>query len=440
MITKEENKVNLLIILIYLSYLVGFFFNENSIGSGGYESDFVWIWKNFDIFKNNNLFDAIQSKEFFGNRSHLLYILNYYFNPFLNEKESYRLSSAVFCLIGAYLFYLCLKIRFPEIKKNKLFLLSSLILLSPFYRVSAYWGMEIQYGIISLLISSYFYLKLKKIFKLKNLILLIVFSSTIVYFDIKLIIINLIYFFSILFSNNVNTRYKILSVILYAIFSLPYVYLIYIWEGLVPIATQSANPLQGTHFNNSSSIFNNLHLVNILFSIILIAFYIFPLLILRKFKPLRVSPLSIIFLSILLIYLFIFVFYDLYDYVDKLDRLQGGYKNYYGLGFANKISLIFFDSRNLIILSNIIMFLFSCIIIIYFFSFNIIECAILFFFLALSLILFPLMQEYFDPYIFIIGLIFFKMKLDLNLNKLYFVISYFSAFLVLSNLYYKLLN
>ena len=300
--------------------------------------------------------------------------------------------------------------------------------------------MEIQYGIISLLFSSYFYLKLKKNFKLKNLILLIVFSSMIVYFDIKLIIINLIYFFSILFSKDINIRYKVLSIILYSIFSLPYIYLIYIWEGLVPIATQLANPLQGTHFKNSSFIFNNLHLVNILFSTILIAFYIFPLLILRKFKPLRISPLSIFFLSILLIYLFIFVFYDLYDYVDKYDRSQGGYKNYYGLGFSNKISLIFFDSRNLIILSNIIMFLFSCIIIIYFFSFSIIECTILLFFFTISLILFPLMQEYFDPYIFIIGLIFFKMKLDLNSKKLYFVTAYFSVFLVLSNLYYILRN
>ena len=49
MIAKEENKINLLIILIYLSYFVGFFLSENSIGSGGYNSDFQF---RVDINKN----------------------------------------------------------------------------------------------------------------------------------------------------------------------------------------------------------------------------------------------------------------------------------------------------------------------------------------------------------------------------------------------------
>ena len=110
MIVKENIQIILLIILIYLSYFIGFFLNENSISAvGGYDSDLVWIWKNFDIFKNNTFIESIKSKEFFGNRSHLLYILNYYLNPFLNDIESYRLSSTIFCLIGPYFFLFMLK-------------------------------------------------------------------------------------------------------------------------------------------------------------------------------------------------------------------------------------------------------------------------------------------------------------------------------------------
>ena len=68
-------------IIIFTSYILGFFINENSIGSGNYNGDLIWIWKNFEIFKNHNLIDAIRNESFFGNRTPLLYILNLYLNP-----------------------------------------------------------------------------------------------------------------------------------------------------------------------------------------------------------------------------------------------------------------------------------------------------------------------------------------------------------------------
>ena len=49
-------------ILIITSYFFGFFFQENSIGSGGYNGDLVWMWKNFEIFKN----DLNSKKGFFS--------------------------------------------------------------------------------------------------------------------------------------------------------------------------------------------------------------------------------------------------------------------------------------------------------------------------------------------------------------------------------------
>ena len=63
-------------ILIYLSYFLSYFLNENSIGSGGYNGDLTWIWKNFEIFKSNDFLSSIKSKEFFGNRTSSL--LNQY--------------------------------------------------------------------------------------------------------------------------------------------------------------------------------------------------------------------------------------------------------------------------------------------------------------------------------------------------------------------------
>ena len=65
---------------IYSSFVLGFYFNENSIGSGGYDGDIEWMWKNFEIYKTNNLWVAIHHPDFFGNRTPLFYILHILFS------------------------------------------------------------------------------------------------------------------------------------------------------------------------------------------------------------------------------------------------------------------------------------------------------------------------------------------------------------------------
>ena len=102
------NKKNFLIlfsIIIFVTYIIGFIINENSIGSGNYSGDLNWIWKNFDIFKNKNIFSAIGSEDFFGNRTPLLYLLNIYLNPFLHSIDSYRLSIFIFSILGPLAFF-----------------------------------------------------------------------------------------------------------------------------------------------------------------------------------------------------------------------------------------------------------------------------------------------------------------------------------------------
>ena len=149
-------------LFIIISYFLGFFYNENSIGSGGYKGDLAWMWKNFEIFKNENLLQAIKSEEFFGNRTALLYIINIYINPFINNIDSYRLSITIFSLLASYILFLCIREKYKDINFETALLFSLILLLSPFYRTSSYWGMETQYGIISSLLSILFYLKIIK--------------------------------------------------------------------------------------------------------------------------------------------------------------------------------------------------------------------------------------------------------------------------------------
>ena len=246
-INIKNNLIIFFTFLIYISFVLGFCFNENSIGSGGYDGDLGWMWKNFTIYKSNDLWTSIHHPDFFGNRTPLLYILHILFNPFIFNIDSYRIT--VFCIsfISPLIFYICLRQKFKNIDKTILFFISSFILLSPFYRTSAYWGMEIQYGIICMLASIFFLnyaldnninSKLKLYFLLT---LLTFFSSLCLYFDQKLLIIPFIVLFEIIRSK-INFKFKIFSLINYFIFGIPFLYLIIMWNGIVPPATQQANP------------------------------------------------------------------------------------------------------------------------------------------------------------------------------------------------------
>ena len=88
------------------------------------------------------------------------------------------------------------------------------------------------------------------------------------------------------------------------------------------------------------------------------------------------------------------------------------------------------------IILNVILYLFSSLIILLVINNNLLNFFIILFFYLLSLFLFPLMQEYFDPYIFIIGLLILKNEYDLNLLRSSGVFLYFSIFLLSSYYYY----
>ena len=141
---------------IYVSFVLGFYFNENSIGSGGYDGDLWWMWKNFEIYKTYDLWTAIHHPDFFGNRTPLLYILHILFNPFIFNIDSYRLTVFFISLLAPLIFYICLTHKFKNVDKTILFFISSFVLLSPYYRTNAYRAGEINYGIITMLASIFF--------------------------------------------------------------------------------------------------------------------------------------------------------------------------------------------------------------------------------------------------------------------------------------------
>ncbi len=429
-ITKK-NITYIIFSLVIFSFFQGFYYDENSAGGKG---DINWILNNIEIFKNNKLKDAILNESFYGNRTPLVYIINDILNPYFYEYEKYRLTVFLLSLTGPIFIYLCLKNRYPQTDKELIILLSSLILLSPYYRTSAYWALNENYGLIASLISLLFlnlYIENIKIIKKRNLFLFltIFFSSLSVYFDLKLIIVAMICFFYLI-NSKIKFKLKSYTFLIYLILGLPYFFLILEWNGIVPPKTQADNINTVT----SLSRLKDLHIYHLGYASTIIGFYIFPFLFLK-----RKNFFKIIYDFFLtkwnILILIIPILYILYIYLNIEFKSYTVDDYWIGQGIVNKITNILFSDIFKKEIFTYLMFFLSWIVICLYVD-NLIDFIILSFFFIISLFLWPLMQEYFDPIIIILTLMIFKTKIKLGYYNVFFLFIYFATFLSIANVYY----
>lgn len=432
---NKKLSVYILILSIYFSYFFGFFYNENSIGSGGYGGDLEWMWENFEIFKNNSLLDAINHKDFFGNRTPLIYIINILFNPFIYNIDYYRFSIFIISLITPLIFYKCLIIKFGRSQKLLIFLISLIVLLSPYFRTTAYWGMEINYSIISLLATYYYYLKIKKKkqFKLVDISKLIFFSSICIYFDQKFLFLPIMVFLTIMFGR-AKILIKLFCIVFFFILSLPYMYLIYQWKGIVPPLTQVIN--QSTITNLSR--IKMLHFEHIGYSLSIIAMYILPIFFLYK-NPLNYElrnflkkKLNYVLMLLFLIYLYYFSSYLGFEFI-TIEKYS--YYNF-GLGITHKLSILLSDNILMREILTYISFFISFVIVLIFVKKNYNDVFIIIFFILVSLLVFPIMQEYFDLVITMSAMLIFKNKIIISYKGTLLFVSYFIIYLLGCIIYY----
>ena len=439
MVTKNNYKFFsfVLIFLSLLSFFLGFYLDENSAGGGSYLGDWSFLWPNLKLFINNDLYTAITHENFLSNRSPLLYMMHASLNPFVENVIAYRRSAFIISLSVPVLFYFCLKQKFNNKDNLLLILIASTIFLSPYFRTSSYWGLEENYGIISLLLTYLFlnfFLKNKNEYGYKiyfQLFLLIFFSSLCIYFDQKLLIIPIICFLSIITSKKI-IKLKLFSICFYFILSLPYIYLIILWDGIFPSTLTSARSLG-----------DKLYLDHIGYTSTIIAFYFVPFL-LFKGKDLF-TEIKNFFLKKNNYYLILlFCIYILYLLVlsNFLGQNALNIDVSTGKGFIHKSSLILF--KNNFIIREIFIyfsFLISWVILLIFIGKSFKNGLILLYFFLASVLTQPLMQEYFDPLIFIMIFTFFSSKLFITYKNVIILFFYFSIFLVGSNIYYyNLLN
>jgi hypothetical protein len=441
---KNYNKLNFfkllsifLILFSVIFFFYGFLVEENSAGAGGFKGDFANFWITLQTFLNNDILTSVkisgevvmpgQERLYISSRPPLIFIINKLFNPFVETKIIFIRSIFFFSLLAPILFYYSLKIKYPKINNIILILLSCTILLSPYFRTSSYWALEENYGIVFIFIS---FILLEKFFiekkirilsKFIKLFFLTFVSSLCVYFDQKLLIIPLFCFIKIIFSNE-EKFLKYLTFLLYFIFSIPFLYLIFLWENIIPTIDASTR-----------TVGHNFYLSHAGFSLTIIGFYFIPLFFFKReniktaLKSYFKDKTKIIFFLFFVIYLFFSFFFD--DY-------QSSAYPMIGKGVIHKLSLLLFKDhliQKFFVYFNFIIFYF---IITLMLDKRIAENLIIFYFTISSIFITPILQEYYDPIILIIVFIFFNLKLKINYKNTCYLFFYLLFFLIIAKIHY----
>ena len=136
------------------------------------------------------------------------------------------------------------------------------------------------------------------------------------------------------------------------------------------------------------------------------------------------------------LYLFIFLIYLIYLIIFFNYQEFTTTKYWIGLGYIHKVSLILFNNFLYQEIFTYFSFFISWIIILLYVENEYKDFLIILYFYFLSLLLWPLMQEYFDPIIILLGFMAFNSKIFINYKNVIFLVIYLSIFLASANFYY----
>ena len=404
-----------IICLISVSFFLGYFLRENAAG-GGLEF-YELSWPIIQSFKKDFLFSIQNYGSFRDYTIPFSHILNAYINPFSNDIENFQLSITIISFAIFLIFALVFKKIYKHINFVDILLTSSIILLLPFFRTSAFWGKNENYGWLFFIFALYFFSEIKKDISknpnnqnILNVILFCFTSACALYARQALAFLPISYLLY-LFFYNANKKIVITSIISFAVFAIPAFLLILIWGNVFDLKN---NPNFFTWWINPKHLLKNFPILLSFFG-----FYFFPILIIEFFNSGFKDFFNKYFKSFFFA-LIIFVFLsqiNLLSYLGDYTRAGGAIlkvnyliqKNNFllllvfsSLGFSVLMQLFKEDRKNNIIILLPILIIYS----------------------------FPnlLYQEYVEPLILII----FFLALKTNLQKIYFNNISFSNFIFLS--------
>ena len=393
---KNYYSIGLILYFLFsLSLFFGLFLNEDASGTGT-SNDFKNTWEYVVLLKDNYLID--------GSEWTRLLPLHYIFLSFLYQIFENEFSvRLIFCLLAItipFLFYKNLRIKFKEICKGKLLIISSILLILPFFRSSAIWPNPHLTALIFLFLSIYYFQKWEINFSKKinfDLILHIFFLALTVYTR-RYYVFFFLYFYLYYFKN-LNIK-EIIYISLFIFFlTVPGLFLIFYFPYY----------LESTGYN--LKFYNTIIITSSIF-----LFYLIPFLSVENFKWRNNQSKFTLLLSILFLIILSFFF----NYNPKL-----------GGGYFMKIS-------NMLLGGNLFFFI-TALIGFYFLIRISLENSINLFLIILIFIIFSnnyMFQKYVEPMWLIILFLVFDLKfirkfLEHKL-RVFYALSYFLIYSITS--------
>jgi hypothetical protein len=389
---------NIISLFIIISFLTGFFIQENSSGGA---IDFAHYYDNFKLFYGNNFFQVDWLK-YESSSLPLYYFVTYFFyNP--NNLILIKIFNLLLSFFCFFMFYKILKSHL-KLNSSLALLLSSSILLSPYFRTSTYWMMEENFPILMTFLTIYFFLNQKKKFNYLFLISAIFFSVCAFFSRQNYIIISFGLFLLIFDFKNIFSKKNLLIFFTYAICFSPSIYFLIVWNGLLPPLLVEQNRTLIFNFQNIPYIMN------------ILLIYTVPFIYEDRKKILFFfSKNKILIISLSIFYLLLF-----YNFIPS--NFGGGAINkllfMVSSGFLLKYLTLVFSFFSLLVLFAL--FRDNKFILTYFVLNTLLFCTIT-----------PVWQEYFDPLSLIFILLFGnKFNSLVNLHRfVYFLIVYLIIFL-----------
>ena len=402
-------------ILFTLSLFVGLIFQENSAGGAIHDINHLkpYIEKFQDGFKSGMLY-------YLNNiniHSPFFFIFISFFNNLFSDTFHTEILYIIISSFLPILFYQILKIKF-DYDKNLLFWVSCLIFISPYFRSSAIWLLGDNLALIFFSISLIYYLKFTN--DKKNLYLFLCITSIIICCYVRYYY--ALFYFFYLFSTYKDIKFKFLFLILtYSfIISLPAFFYIY-------LIINNYNFLDTVFTYSKLNYFGNIFII-----LSLILFYIFPFIfydlkIIKKYYQGNIKEIIFLSLPLIIVYFFDLIFNN--NLID-FSPLGGGV-------FIKLLNLIELDLKISLLIISIV----SILILNFYLRKNFIRNYALLLLFILSFPMYTLFQKYFDPliYIFLLGLITYSEKkclLNINRSKVLSLYLYFLSFYFFSLFYY----
>ncbi len=162
MYLKPTRLKYLIITVILLSTLViGFIFNEDALGGAKY--DFYSAFERTLYFKESTIYYLLNYEILEYRHSPIFFLFSASILKLLESEELYRAFHLIVPVIIFLYLYKSLELRFTDINKSKIILISSIIFLSPTIRSYSIWPDSYLYGLLFFIISVYYYLVFLKL-------------------------------------------------------------------------------------------------------------------------------------------------------------------------------------------------------------------------------------------------------------------------------------